>query len=67
MLSGPKMFDMEADNHCIPLWQKAILTSVACPVANELAYGLIHRLTILYSRTVRAFACSTVMKSITAM
>jgi hypothetical protein len=67
MLSSPKMFDMEADNHCILLWQKAVFAPIACPVANELAYGLIHQLTILYSRTVRAFACRTVMKSITEM
>jgi hypothetical protein len=68
MLSGPKMLDdMEADNYCIALWQKAVLTLVTCPVANELTYGLIHQLTIRYSRTVRAFACRTVMKSITAI
>ena len=46
MLSGSEMFDVEADNHCIPLWQKAVLTAVPCPVANELTYGLIHQLTI---------------------
>jgi len=66
MLSGSEMFDVEADNYGIALWQKTVLTSVTCPVANELTYGLIHQLTIRYSRTVRAFACRTVMKSITA-
>lgn len=61
------MFDVEANNHSIFLWQKAVLTLVAGPVANELAYDFIHQLAILYPRTVRAFACRTVMKSITAI
>ena len=43
------MFDMEADNHSMLLGQKAVLTPVACPVANKLAYGVIHQLAILCS------------------
>ena len=42
MLSGPKMSDKEADNHCMRSAAKGIFTSVTCPVANELTYGLIH-------------------------
>jgi hypothetical protein len=67
MLSRPNMFDVEPNNRCILLWQKAVLTPVACPLANKLTYGLIHQLAIRCSRTERAFACKTVMKSITEM
>src|SRR5205814_2139601 len=63
MLSGPHVLDLKTGDRCCALRQSAVLTAIRRSPLNSPSSRCVHQRLTSFFRTDRAFAWSTVMKS----